>query len=535
MRSRLPVLILCLVVLIAAVLRIGTLIDDRTWGDEDYVLLEALGVSPRAPWPSQFLASQVSPTPTLSNGLANLAHGDAYPPLLTVTLFALHGFPNPILAARFLFFVVGLGVVVLVFIAARDLVGPWSAVAAAAYVALSPLLTVASQQIKWSALAPLLATLAGVLLLRCLESSSWTRWALYAAVLVLLLHTHYFCVWIVPAHAVLVGCRARHQLRRFAAMMAVAGALCAPWYLLGLPLQREYVGWYFGDFMAARAHDAWYQPLTVPAVLSSYAYTFFAGLGLQPSLVQTRYLLVLVPLILAGLVAGLRSGTERLRSLAWLGVICMGVALCAQTLYAWRLGHTTPLTASYFVPWLPLFMTAVLLGSLEIRARAVRLGLALLLLGGASANVARFHFPDTIARSGSMSSYRAVADFLSREDVAGTGIVYLRERDAKMMSLFLRSDHLQIIWPAGRAVPPGIDRLLVVASVTAPLLDAGEGWSSPAPLRLFGDTRISLVTRQQPAGVEPSSNPHRAPTPSITKGDTLQLRRGSTSRISANR
>jgi uncharacterized membrane protein len=495
MRTRLPLILLCLVVLLTAGLRMGALLDDRTWGDEDYELLEAYGISPREPWPAQFQASGVVRPPTLARALANLAHGDAYPPLLTVTLYALRALPNPIVAARTFFLGLGLALVVVVFAATRALAGSWHALAAATYVALSPLLTISSQQLKWTALAPLLATLAGILLLRCLDSNRWTDWLLYVGALVLLLHTHYFCAWSAPAHALLVAGYARHRWWRFAAAMAMAGALCAPWYLTGLPLQREYVGWYFSEFMSARAHDAWYQPLTPASALSSCAFSFLASLGLQPSLVKTRYLLVLVPVLLGAMVAGLRSLSGGVRRLAWLAAICMGTAVVAQALYAWRLGHTTPLTASYFVPWLPLFMAAVLLGSFELKPRALGLGLALLLLAATAANVLRYHFPDMIARSGSIGDYRAVAAFLSKEDVARTAIVYQRERDAKMMSLFLRSDHLQIIWPAGGQVPTRIARLLVVANADAPAIAPGEGWIAPAPLRQFGATRISLVTR----------------------------------------
>src|SRR5882762_4785581 len=191
----LPGLLLAFALASALWQRAPALYDDRSWFDEIYVFLESMGISFAEPWPARYVHAELNVSPSLGNVFHHLAHDDAYPPFVHLVTWSFHGAPHPLLAARAFFVLCGLALIGVVYFFGRRLVGPDAAAVLAAYVALSPMLTTTGQELKWYALAPLLATLATFLLIG-LGPGGRGRWAGYVACLLLLVETHYFCVWI---------------------------------------------------------------------------------------------------------------------------------------------------------------------------------------------------------------------------------------------------------------------------------------------------------------------------------------------------
>jgi hypothetical protein len=203
------------------------------------------------------------------------------------------------------------------------------------------MLTSTGQELKWYALAPLLATLATFLLID-LGAHDRVRWAAYVLSLLLLVETHYFCIWIVPAHA-LFAWWCRPELRRRFAV----------------------------------AYGAWMQPATPKPIAASHLYTRLAMIGGEPSPVRARYRIPVAGGVLWLLWRGWFAADPRRRDFVRAGAGTFAVALVAQTVYALHLGQTVPMTATSIAPWCPLVMIATMLGALELKSARWRTAAAL--------------------------------------------------------------------------------------------------------------------------------------------------------------
>jgi hypothetical protein len=244
--------------------------DDRSWFDETYVFLESMGISFLQPWPASFTHAALDLSPRLGTVLDHLANEDAYPPLIHVITWSFRSAPNPLLAARAVFVICGLVLIGVVFRGGLRLGGPGTAALLTAAVACSPMLTSTGQELKWYALAPLLATAATLLLLD-LGAEDRRRWALYALCLVPSRRPRHFQRSDPPI--------ARSRWRRPPAR------LLPPRGGPGLPH-----GWYGPGSNArvlafrrsCRLIQLGYQPTTVTTVAASWLYTPLVMIGRCP-------------------------------------------------------------------------------------------------------------------------------------------------------------------------------------------------------------------------------------------------------------
>ena len=477
-RTRLDGILLGAVLLAAVFWRMGPLIDERTWIDEDYVLIEAHGIHPLRTWPSAFVHAEVRHRASYLEVMQLLASTDVYPPLLTSILFAVPERANPIVVPRAVFLLLGLALVGLVHRVTAALKGPRVAILAAAYVSFSPLLTVTSQQLKWFAIAPILATAAAVLLLRATSENSRSAWLGYVVAITLLFHTHYFGLWAALGGALFVFFFAPHVRSMLLRAGGAIALICAPWYVYAFPRQAEFQRWY-AENLVARPYDAWFQPLNAFTALGAHAYSFLAAVGLQPSAIRVRYMLPMGLLALACAYKCVTASDDRIRRVGLLAAITLGAALAAQTAYALRVGNTIPLSANYVAPWAPLFMLTVILGAQEWSRPAMRHAATAILVGFALFNVAFHHYPEKIAEAASLGDYREIATVMTAQP-GGTCIAFRRDRDAKVTNLYYRGGLTQIVVTGDRPIlPAGASRILFVSRASDPPPPIFEGWSPP--------------------------------------------------------
>jgi uncharacterized membrane protein len=492
-----PSMAVLAVILMAGVgLRSASLPNEATWLDEDDVVLGGLGVSLIQPWPATFHHDEVY-APSLAKSLHLLAHSDTYPPLMYLTIYSLRWTGDVIFAARLLFLLANSVMLLLVFRVTRGTMRIRHALWVTAYVAVSPALVLVSQQIKWTAVAPALATAASCSLLKAVQSSARWMWLAYVCAMTFLLHTHYFCVWIIPAHAIFVFLWSRARLRPFLVSLAVIGTLCVPWFAIGLPRQLQYVASVLSNpSLTEPQYRIWRQPLTLHTTSAWAGYVALAVAGLQPSAFRSRYWAPLLPILIVCAIVSVLRGNRELRMLASLALLAVGCAAIGQTAYAIHLGHTVPLTWPYFVPWIPLAMVALFSGCMHMPQTAGRV-VAAALVAGAAATVVMDPVPPQIRQAVSLNRYAGVARVLRSEGDAVTGIVFRRDRDAKMMNLYYSGRAPQFIWPsvAAGTPPTELRRMLVVSAVRSEPSGAPAGWSEPHILAVLGESRIEVLTR----------------------------------------
>ena len=478
--------------------------DDRSWYDETYVFLEGMGIAYLEPWPGQFVRSNLDLSPGLGRVLHNLAHHDAYPPLVDLMVWSLRTTPHPLLALRGVFVALGLVLIAVAYRYGGRLIGTAGAACLALYLACSPMLTATGQELKWYAVAPLLAMLATVMLLQ-LERGRALRWSLYALTVFLLLNLHYFCLWLLPAHALFVW-RFRPELRRpFAVALAAIVLALAPWAAWGLPRQLPYLRWHFETFLASLPYNSWYQPSTPRSLAGSWLYTFLAAIGWQPSPLRARYLLPVAGLAGWLLFRAARSADRVRREMALVSLATFGIALVGLTLYSMRLGQTTPLTSTYFTPWCPLLMVSLMIGVFEMERAGTRWSLAVLFVGGAAVNLVFLGPPRRTLDPDPLSHYVPLARALSEPSLASSAIVFRYDRDAKMVNTFYEGPARQMIFAPGAArdVPAEVTDLVFVSSAEAPVTAALPGWTRPQVERVLGHARIETARRVPAAAGSP--------------------------------
>lgn len=492
-------LTICSLLAVALLFRSVPLRSDHTWYDERYVFLEAMGIRHTDIWPSTFSREQVLAPPSAARALSLLAQQDAYPPAATLSMVALAGSANPLRSVRVLYIALSLLTLGLVYATLSAWGESDTAGAATAWAAVLPLLATTAQQAKWYTLATLGATGAGLALVLAIRGSARRRtqwWALYGTCVLLLLHSHYFGAWIVPAHGIFILLWHRTQLKPFVTVMTIVGALCLPWYALGYPQQRSYLQWYFAEFLGKRAPDTWYQPFRLESVAGSFSYLALSLLGLQPSPVRSRYLLPALAVAGAALAFGLRRRQGAAQDLARIGALCPAVAWIAQAAWSARMGHVTPLTAQYFVHWSPLLLATLASGLLLMPRGRVLVGLLL----AASAFHAWRQSPP--ADADSLSGYDELSAALRSRAGPDTAIGYRSQLDAKMVNVAHRGAGLQVILGAGvPELPASVRRLLVVSGATTTPVAPPAGWRFRGAAWSGRDVRLDELVRQEPGGV----------------------------------
>ncbi len=495
----LPGLLLAVALGVAVGERAPATWDDRSWFDETFVFLESMGISFVEPWPTRYVRSELKLSSGLGNVLHYLTRDDPYPPFVHFVAWSFRGAPHPLLATRTLFVLCGLALIGVVYVLGAGLAGPDAAAVLAAYVALSPMLTTTGQELKWYAAAPLLATLATYLLIR-LDARSRGGWVGYVVCLLLLVETHYFCIWILPAHALFAWWRRPALRRQFAIAHAMTLLLYAPWLLWALPQQQTSVHYQFDVLFRSWPYNTWLQPATSKPIAASWLYTLLAMIGAEPSPVHARYLVPVACGALWLLGRGGRAADPGRRDFVVASVLTFGVALVAQTAYSLKLGQTIPLTATYFAPWCAMIMISVMLGALELKSVRARVAVAVALVAGAALNVAFLGPPRRVIEADSLSNYRQVAAALSAPRDVPSAIVFRSDRDAKMVNVFYDGPALQMIWAGDgeRDVPPGVGGLMVVSPVASPPMSPLSGWTRVEPDRRLGHTRIEDFRRRAP-------------------------------------
>jgi hypothetical protein len=189
----------------------------------------------------------------------------------------------------------------------------------------------------------------------------------------------------------------------------------------------------------------------------------------------------------------LRAPDRRHREAATVALGVFGLALLAQTIYAGRLGHVTPLTAEYFVPWIPLVMMTVVLGASRLRKPFAKAAVVGMLLVGAIGNTLTNHDPQVLFAAHSLNNYRLVAGFLASLPQGDTAVVYRSDRDAKVVNLFYTGNLLQMIkGGSNTGVPPEIARLVLLSSIREPATPSRPGWTPPQVMAVFGETRVEV-------------------------------------------
>ena len=197
---------------------------------------------------------------------------DGFPPLSQLVLHAwLNVFPSDE-GARILAVLYGLIGVVVIWRLAANLFDERTGLIAAALLALSPLHIFYSQEGRAYSLLFLLALLSIWRLFRALESNRPGDWALYAAVTLAGLYTHYFFSILVLTQGVMVLMeRPPAPVMRAALLTAVVSALAlVPWVFL---LRHD---------LSAQLGTQLYAPFNIPALAYAY-FTFIVGYGVGPS------------------------------------------------------------------------------------------------------------------------------------------------------------------------------------------------------------------------------------------------------------
>jgi hypothetical protein len=176
------------------------------------------------------------------------------------------------------------------------------------------------------------------------------------------------------------------------------------------------------------------------------------------------------------------------------------MALVAQTLIAARLGHITPLTAAYVIPWIPLVMVTLIVGASRLARMPTRCAVSAFFLVAAIANTWAHHDPQLVLAERSLNNYRSVATLLASLPEHEAAVVYRSDEDAKLMNLFYSGNLLQMTRVPSTPPPlPGISTLVFVSSVRDPATPALDGWTPPQVTARFGETRVEVAIRTPPA------------------------------------
>lgn len=497
---RVSYVLAALVLLLVGGLRARSITDDRTWVDEDAHLLAGFAVPWLVAGPTVFRHADLGSEPTLTSVTTNARENDGYPPVVSWTIFAMRAWPNPVLAMRSVFFVLGLALLVLVFSLVRKLLGPPAAVVALAYVGFSPELMEASQLIKWTALVPVLATAATALLLSLRQEQTTRRWAAYALTMLLLIHTHYFFVWIVPAHLAFAWWAPKPFWQAFRPRLAAIVALSVPWYLWALPSQQQWMEAYYRTHIPTWSFSSYYRLLTFKTLMAQYAYTLAAAGGFQPSPLRTRLLIPLLPLVPLGVFWAARSANASVRRWTFLAIAPYVLGLLGQTAYAWRYGNTIRLSSIYLIAWSPAVLVTLVLGIFELRRVAVRNALIAGVLGIVAINgvlvIPPQYLPQKSSRYaiGSLSDYRSIVGYIGtlREDE--TAIVHRSDLRAKMFNLFYAGNMLQLVMPIDK-LPAGVSQLVLLSNSEDPSVHVVEGWN-PFAAKYRAGHAVILVARR---------------------------------------
>lgn len=195
---------------LAAVLRLLLLGKPSVWFDEAWVVRMA-----EHGWGQMF-----------SVLLAN----DAHPPLYYVLMKAWMAVAGSGEAAlRLPSAAASIASVVLTYALMRRLVDRRVAVVSAFLLGVSPLAITVAQQARMYALLEMLAVASTLALLSGVDRGGIRRWAVYAAVMTLLLYVHYFGFIVLAAHGIWVAAFARGRSRAWSAALAVVALAYAPW------------------------------------------------------------------------------------------------------------------------------------------------------------------------------------------------------------------------------------------------------------------------------------------------------------------
>jgi len=284
----------------------------------------------------------------------------------------------------------------------RRLAGARAGLTAGLVFALVPSVSRFAQEIRFYALAMLVATLATLLLLRALDRPSGPRWAAYAASLALLGYIEVVALSVVAGHIAGAVLRSWHdhdrRQLRFLPAVAAGLAACLPLVMAGAAQARDQIGWIA-------------QPGLDLADLSSFGPNLFYSTG------------VAAALIILGVLAWAVAGREA----AFMTALAVGpvavVWLASQGSY------------SYFFPRYLLFTVAawailagIGLSRLDVRvAAAAVLAVAILGAGGQLAIRApgAHSWSSYPAGSGrSYPDYAAAAAFIGPRARPGDGAVY---------------------------------------------------------------------------------------------------------------
>jgi mannosyltransferase len=129
----------------------------------------------------------------------------------------------------------------------RRLAGARAGLTAGLVFALLPSVSRFAQEIRFYALAVLVATLATLLLLRALDRPSGPRWAAYAACLALLGYVEVVALSVVAGHVAGAVLRSWHdhdrRQLRFLPAVAAGLAACLPLVMAGAAQARDQIGW----------------------------------------------------------------------------------------------------------------------------------------------------------------------------------------------------------------------------------------------------------------------------------------------------
>jgi len=469
---RLPYFFLAVLLVVVAIFRSPILFDDRTWYDEEAVILQGHGISTVA-WPSPFRRADVYLDPTFSAVLAAVRTG-AYPPAMPATVFLFRGTTEPVRYLRSFLFTLGLALLVVAFLTAKSAGGAWFALLATTYVASSTVLTHASQQIKWISIAPPVSLIAAMLLLK--PSASNRIRLTYVLALGVLLHIHYFCLWVVPGHLLYTLMLDRDHLSRQLKEIALALAAAAPWYLFALPTQLEFVREHFDD-VAQMEVSAWNAPLSFMTGVRGLGYDLATGAGLLPLPLRGRYLTPLLLIVIWCLARAVTSQVPGRKRLGILAVTCAGSAAAAQVLYAVKVGNLVPLQPTYLSPWFPLLMIGILAGASEIGVRGIRVIVMCTLVAISLTAVAHAPLADKIAESGAPQDNEGLCRAVSALVRADLALVHQTDLEAKLFNIGCPIGVWQAVGiPGMERLPATARHALVVGGCELPFRALPDGW-----------------------------------------------------------
>ncbi len=205
--------------------------------------------------------------------------------------------------------VAGIAVVPVAFLIGTELKGRRTGIAAAALVAVNPMLVWYSQEARSYSLLVLLTTIALLFFLRALRSESGREMACWAIASALALATHYFALFAVGAEAAWLLWRHRGHARRALGWVAAVAALLAPLAL-----------WQ----MSQVDRTDWIERFGMTYRIGQTAVAFMVGETGDLIAEPVRPLLALAPgLLLASalLLLGLRGSAKDRRSGALLGAL----------------------------------------------------------------------------------------------------------------------------------------------------------------------------------------------------------------------